>query len=197
MHKRQQIRETLVRILTANSGTSEAPVYPTSCGLRVYKMRPTPLWESELPAICIYANNERGVKKISDSLDPVYRRPLSVSIDIVAQVSDDLDDILDGIAEQVEQVIGDNLILKDQNGKRFPFANKIDLDDNATEISLVDTGRAVVGSCRIGIVIPYDSTLGEAPDLENADDFERVNVKYETVTGAKAEDLFNVRTSDE
>lgn len=89
-HLRQQIREHVVALLD----TTAVPAVAS----RVY-----PIQRHQLPIICIYTLTEASEQ---DTLDPSLIRDLQLAIDIYARNNEGApDDILDGLAEQVETLM--------------------------------------------------------------------------------------------
>jgi hypothetical protein len=83
MHKRQEIKQAVVNILTAQVNGQ----FQTLAGSNVFKNRLIPLEETELPCICVYA-----VTETSEKFDNIrLKRTLDLAVDCVStsKVSDD------------------------------------------------------------------------------------------------------------
>jgi hypothetical protein len=158
---------------------------------RIFSNRPTPAWESELPAIFIYtATKESGSETaLLESRPSIYKRNLNVVIEILVEADEIVDDALDDIAEKVEQILGDNQEKWPREKKTYATGGSpataaiIDVgipDLLSTEIGLADDGRKIVGSCKINLDIPYNAGLGEAADP--VDDLDRIHTNFNSDT---------------
>lgn len=94
-HVRRQIRDALVTRLT-NLATT---------GTRVSKSRVFPLGDDLLPGLCIYSNQESS-EDASVGLPRLQRRKLELFIEGYAKDANQVDDVLDQIAKEVESAIG-------------------------------------------------------------------------------------------
>jgi hypothetical protein len=171
MHKRKQIRQAIVGfiqdadIAEIREGTGESTTY------RVYANRPTPLWEAELPCVCVYtAMPESGSEPSEvESRPSIYKRDLKVAVEILAKADASVDDTLDDLAEKVEQAIGDNQesfarqAVADSEDTVITDTGIVDLIN--TDIQLVDDGRKIIGSCKMTFVVPYNAGLGTVSDV--------------------------------
>lgn len=93
-HVRRQIREAVAAAVTGLATT----------GSRVFQSRVYPLRDADLPCLMVSTDDERiesGNAVMGGELD----RELVVTVRGVAKANADLDDTLDGIAEQVEPVL--------------------------------------------------------------------------------------------
>lgn len=87
-HKRQQIREQAVTLLTGLATT----------GARVFASRVYPIQRAELPGLLVYAKNEPSQRA---SMGGSLMRDLTLVVEAVARGAD-LDDTLDTICKEVE-----------------------------------------------------------------------------------------------
>jgi hypothetical protein len=184
MHKRQALRYSIVRLLKGVTGAGD----------RVYPNRPTPLWTQELPCICVYTQKE----PVSDVSRPtIYYRDLQLVVECVCEADQLMDDVLDGMAEQVEAAfgsLGETGALEDEDDVAFDFADRVDL--SGTDVSISSEGENYFGSCRLTISIPYKAGWSDFPESNDLDDFKTANAKIETPaghTGAEAEDTITVQ----
>jgi hypothetical protein len=188
VHKRKQIRLAMLADLVAGD-ISE--VRNTDLTYRIFSNRPTPAWESELPAIFIYtATKESGSETaILESRPSIYKRNLNIAIEILVEADETVDDALDAIAEKVEQILGDNQEKWPRDKKTYATGGSpataaitnVGIPDLlSTEIGLVDDGRKIVGSCKINLDIPYNAGLGEAADP--VDEVERIHTNFNSDT---------------
>jgi hypothetical protein len=158
MHQRKLIRQEIVDLLTAGVALVST---------RVYKSRVRQIWPEELPCIVVYT---RADSAESRSVAPrEYARTVTIDVEVMAKLDDDLDDMLDDICEQVESVL---------------FANESILSSTAqltisdTQITLTDQGDNQHGSAIISVEALY---YQDAPaDLSGAfDDLETIGVRYD------------------
>ena len=115
----------------------------TSAGDRVFETRVRPLWSEELPGIAVYTENE----DVSVFEEPrVYRRTLSLVVEIYAEANEALDDTLDLISGGVEDTI-------DADPTLGGLVN--DARETNTTINLVDDGKVIVGSAKLTFQVEY------------------------------------------
>jgi hypothetical protein len=101
-HQRQLIREA-VKVMVLNQGPWLERVYTNRN--RALSARPNPRSErSQLPALVIYTRNEKAT--IFNAAPREYKCEVEVVIEIVADATDDVDDLLDTMAATVERIIG-------------------------------------------------------------------------------------------
>jgi hypothetical protein len=99
-HKREQIRKAVLAMLSTQAIDDS---YPTNAGENVFANRVAPLWQTELPAILIYVNNETAVTRAINSRQSI--RSLTLAIEARAEANSELDDALDDLATQIENII--------------------------------------------------------------------------------------------
>jgi hypothetical protein len=174
MHKRKQIRHAIKQFIIDAAIAEIRTGSGLTATYRVYANRPTPLWEVELPCVCIYtAMPESGSEPSElESRPSMYTRDLKIAVEILAKADGDVDDALDDIAENVEQAIGDNQeslarqLVDDAEGTVITDAGIVDLIN--TDVQLVDDGRKIIGSCKMTFVVPYVAPLGTLTDQGSA-----------------------------
>lgn len=91
--KRQQIREAFKAMLLNN----------TAAGENVYSNRVSAFWRSELPSVSIFMRDEEASPR--DMSARSYLRKATLSVEIHAEAKEDLDALLDQIADQVEAIV--------------------------------------------------------------------------------------------
>lgn len=97
-HARKQIRDAVVAMLTDLSTTGRN-VFPS----RVYSLA-----DEELPSVSVFtgdANNDEVVTKVTlgnTTKFPLFKRDCPLLIEGHAKISDDIDDVLDQIALEIE-----------------------------------------------------------------------------------------------
>ena len=93
-HVRRQIREAAATALTGLATT----------GARVFQSRLRPLRDADLPCLLVNTDDEE-IDTLTIGSHPTQERQLALKVRAVAKDASDLDDTLDGIAEQVEPVL--------------------------------------------------------------------------------------------
>lgn len=101
-HQRKVIREAMASMLV-NQGPWLDKVFTNR--MRMLSARPNPRSDrSQLPALIIYTRNEKA--EIFNVAPREYKCSIDVIIEIVTDASDDVDDLLDSMAETVERILG-------------------------------------------------------------------------------------------
>ena len=127
---------------------------------KVFRNRIRAVDEDKLPCISI-----RTLRETSDRLNEAavtFERTLTLGIVCAATADENLDDVLDQMAGEVESVIlgaDVNNLFKDANGN--VFINRIDLAD--TDLTL-DLGDAPIGASMVTFRIEYDSKFDPTVD---------------------------------
>jgi hypothetical protein len=93
MNNRQAIRSALKAMLSGE----------TTAGANVFTNRETRLWQSELPAILIYTNQEPSTPESLSARR--YIRNLELVIHVKIEATENVDDDLDQIVTEVEEII--------------------------------------------------------------------------------------------
>jgi len=124
----------------------------TTCGTKVFENRMDQWWPENLPAISIYTRNETA--EIWNVAPRKYKRRLSLSIEIVAKASGNVDDSLDLICDEVEAVMhGDDTL----------GGTCDDVVYQSTSISIVEDGEKLFSVARMDYEISYASYHGVNP----------------------------------
>ena len=132
--KRQTIREAVTSLLSGN----------TLCGTNVYSNRVAAYWRTELPSISIFIRNETATKRgLSGN---AYIRNAELAIEVHCEATENLDNSLDTIAEQVESILESNDSL---NGT----VQGLVLQD--TEIEIIGDSTTPVGVLTLVYQITY------------------------------------------
>lgn len=101
-HQRQVIREA-AKVMLLNQGPWLDRVFTNR--MRALSQRPAQRSDrSQLPALVIYTRKETA--DIFNAAPREYKCQVEVIIEIVADATDDVDDLLDGMAETVERILG-------------------------------------------------------------------------------------------
>lgn len=192
-HVRKLVREAVANILLGNPQAVPAtPVYPISeVAGRVFPNRPTPIWEVELPAICVYTKSEVATARDGDKIPKHYDRRLSLVVEILVSVETGFDDLIDTIAEKVEALLLHRWFLKDP-------VTSTETSDNllmkATEIAFVgEDVHNVIASGQITFEVLYNTDVPFPGDLENfntlAADYNIDEASGDGHVGPEAQDL--------
>lgn len=88
MHPRKRIRLKAVELLKAG----------VNVGGRVYSQRPDPIFDTEYPLVLVYFSDD-DVDAVNTAQD-TYDRVLTLHVDIVHDVRENIDDIIDDLAWQ-------------------------------------------------------------------------------------------------
>lgn len=150
-HQRTAIRQALVDRLK----TKVDDVFLTDAEDRIYGSRAKPLFDQFLPAIIVYTRSENILEErfASDGYG-ASKRDLEVAIEAVVLGNEQVDDILDNIAGQIEDAL-DGFEME---------ARKADvLKLKSTEIDVSIEGRKIYGAVRITYGITY-YTANKQPD---------------------------------
>lgn len=169
--KRKHIRHTVVKLLTMQVEGQ----YVTAAEDRVFANRPTPMFQSELPAICVYIKSEPAEKSVHAPV--VYTRKPRIVVEILARADESCDDILDDIGQQVEDILFSNGYLRDPDELRDRLDDKIELE--STQIELVEAGTEVCGSNSITFTGGYDTEAPRQLSGDELDDFLTANMKFD------------------
>lgn len=159
-HARQEIRDALVANLIAGA---------TVAGSRVYASRYLPLRRNETPALAVYLNDEDIDADSWESAPVLYVREPEVVIQgwVEATVGEDIDDLLDDLALEVEDIVA-----ADDN---VAGIERIRLASTSKEVTT--DGDRLMGVVLIRYVARYRQLAIEtAPTL---DDFETANVTHD------------------
>lgn len=133
-NSRKLIREKFKTILSGH----------TNAGSRVFENRARPIWQTDLPALLIFTEDE-SVSVFSEA-PREYRRNLSLVVECYAAAKDDLDDVLDTLSGQVEDLVE----LDDSLGG---LANATTL--TKTEMNIIDDGQNLTGTARLTFSVDY------------------------------------------
>lgn len=164
---RKIIRKKIAEILTD----------ATDAGARVFPNASIPPWSEELPCILVYQKNE-PVREFS-AAPRELERSLNIEIEIVAQgpeVNVDmqtpagiktLEDILDDIAEQVEQALAADETLGGVCSDSI-------LNDTNFEFDSAGTGP--IGSAILNYTVTYYTMSPRSSNIE--DDFSTAGIEY-------------------
>lgn len=155
-HKRKLLRQAAKRLLTG----------ATMAGAHVFTNRPTPLWQPEIPAICIYTLEEPA--SLASQSPRVYRREPRLAIELFVQASGNCDDLMDDFSLQVEDILFANEYLKDPETDLDTLDDRLTLE--SSNLSLAENGQQVVMSNRMSWIAPYEA---QAPQVayDDLDDF--------------------------
>lgn len=117
-HVRQQIREALATAVTGLATT----------GSRVYQSRIYPLGDSKLPCLLVNTDSE-DVEQMTIGPTPDMERTLDLMVRCVAKAVDNLDDMLDTMAAEVETVLGAGSVMPTLIKSIVLASIRIEMDD--------------------------------------------------------------------
>ena len=160
------IRETIRSLL----------VDKTDCNENVYTSRPTPLWEPELPAICISIKTE-SLTKVSESPVKIFNRKPQIDIYIIAKANNHIEDVLDKIQHQVELILSYNEYLPTISTDEDCL--KDGLEPLSTETDVVIDGKIPVGCNILKFTCSYEREWPYPQVLEATDDFITANTRFD------------------
>jgi hypothetical protein len=150
-HQRTAIRQALVDRLK----TKVDDVFLTDAEDRIYGSRAKPLFDQFLPAIIVYTRSENILEErfASDGYG-ASKRDLEVAIEAVVLGNEQVDDILDNIAKQIEDAL---------DGFEMESRKADILKLKSTEIDVSIEGSKIYGAVRITYGITY-YTANKQPD---------------------------------
>ena len=177
MHQRQRIREYVVTLLNGITGV----------GANVYASRITPFRANVRPAIAVYTNSE-SVDDASDKTAPrELTRRVVLSIECVADAIDDVADVLDTIAQEVERRIANDDILGGAVS---------DCILSRTNIEFFAEGNSEIAIMQMQFNALYYQRAPEDSETPALDDFETFATNYdlggEQATADEAKDLVEI-----
>jgi len=144
-HVRQQIRAKIVALLASGVPLVSSRVY----GSRVYA-----LTEADLPSITVYTGRETS--QIITIGSKTLQRTASISVDIYARATSNLDNDLDAICVEVEEALAADF-------KLSGLAKSIVL--SGTDIDYSGESEQPVGTARLNFDVVYNTLIG---DVETA-----------------------------
>jgi hypothetical protein len=170
-HQRREIREAVKAQLL---GTAAPVTYATAAGARVYETRMTPFREIELPAIAIYALEETSADEGKAPRE--LKRKLTLEIVAAATATDDVDDVLDGLAQEIECAMNSD----ETFGSK---ASDSVLTD--TQMAVETTGKKPIGMVALTYDVTYYTDVDSCCTPLEMDDLETV-VSLVSLSGEQA-----------
>ncbi len=176
---RKEIRHAVVELLKGK----------TDCGDNVFASRVRSVFELELPCILVWTKAEPV--KIYTEAPREYEKNLLVAIEILAKGDDDLDDVLDDIASDVEYWMHQDHTKRELSS---------DTTLKSTEITLDKSGDQLIGATILTYELPYYSEA--VRDSDNLRVLARANVKINmkssdpAASGVDSEDIIEPVTGD-
>lgn len=164
MHPRIIIRNAIKNLLLGNP-QSDPPVYPLDAGRdaqfaikdNIFTNRPTPLMETEVPALCIWFHSEES-NNDRDASRRKYDRIDHMFVEAIVVATEDCDDILDAIAEKVESLLlagGKDLI---DPVSKVLVADDFYLENSRLEL-IGEEATGIVASLLMGFFVEYSSEI--------------------------------------
>ncbi len=143
-HVRRQIRERVATTLTGLATT----------GSKVYQSRVYPLASNNLPGLLVYTTNESSEPDVMGA-QPELDRDLNLVIEGYAKTASNLDDVMDGIAKEVEVAMAADTTINTLAKDSFL---------TSTEIQLTGEGEQPIGIVTMNFTVQY-RTANNAPDV--------------------------------
>ncbi len=159
-HVRQLARSAVANILLGNpQAVPASPVYPIAeVQNRIYPNRPTPVWEVELPAICVYTKTETATPGDDEKIPKWYNRKLLITLEILVQVESGFDDLIDSIAEKVEALLLRHWFLPDPANPGVPLTDNLVM--KGTDIVFVgEDANNVIASGQLTLEATYSTDV--------------------------------------
>lgn len=137
-HPRQEVREAIAARLKE---------VKTAAGDKIYISRAIPLFDHNLPAILIYANDEQIREECwdSDGFGPL-KRELEIFIEAVTIGREDLDNKLDNLALEIEKAL-DGWNISDKKAAILRF--------KGTDLDMSVEGKNTYGAVRLAYSLTY------------------------------------------
>ncbi len=176
-HERQDLRDAVVTQLVAAG---------MSVGSRVYKTRMGPIRATELPAVCVYISDETVDPTSRMTAPREMKRTAKVVVEAYARATEDVDDVLDALALEVETAMDVDL-----NFDETAFDSVL----TSTELGIQMTGDRPMGAVQLTYSVIYHSdSRVAAPE----DDFEGADAQYslagDQLTADQAQDTIELET---
>lgn len=162
MHERQAIREAVVAQLIG-----PAPAFRTSARDRITKSRMAPIRGSELPAINVYTDGEEVSADSRSTAPRELTRTMVVTIEAWAKYAENVDDVLDDLALEIESAMD-----RDLNLAGTAFDSKLE----RTEIGIKLDGDRPMGCVHLEYAVLFHTDLRVAAPT---DVFDAATVRYD------------------
>lgn len=189
MHGRQRIIQAAANILLGKPWGLR-PVYPIDqVKERIFRNRPTPLWQPEVPAICLYTLTDTGDDRGGQE-PSFYDRKVRLIAEVIVAATLGGDKLVDDIAEIVERLLLQSRFLPDPAftytapDVKTNYLDRPELDpaNTASNFKYLDTEIVFVGervenvvsSCRIAFepTFEYDPRVTGPSGIFNTMDVE-------------------------
>lgn len=157
MHERREIRDAIVAQLIAAGA---------SFGSRVFPTRIPPLRTAELPAVCVYTDDEQVDRATWSTAPRELGRTVNVAIEGWVRVTEDIEDVFDALALEVETAMDADLNLDE---------TAFDSGLVSTEIGISMQGDRPMGAIRLLYAVTYHTELRVQPP---EDEFDTANIRY-------------------
>lgn len=141
------------------SAIAAALLNKTAAGARVFPSRTNTLTEDELPAIMVLSRSEK-IPQTERGYPPSgwnasIRRMATIAIEAIAQAFDDIDDVLDELAEQVESEL-EHLTIAGMESAELRLTE--------TDIDVNYEGRLPIGAARLTYEVTYFTVYRDCTD---------------------------------
>jgi hypothetical protein len=164
IHQRKAIRDAVVTALVAAA---------TSAGSRVFPTRVVPWRKTELPAVSVYALDEKSDDQ--QTAPRWLKRTMTLSVEAVVRQGANVDDALDALALELEAAMHADPTFGDVCG---------DSTLTGTELEVLEQGDQLFGLLRLTYSVTYDTDAPYARDVAT-DDLETIEAQT-SIGGAQA-----------
>jgi len=168
MHQRQKIRQAVVDALRNKTSAED----------RVAETRILPWRRHQLPGIAVYTLSETVDEASAQTAPRELERTVQLAIEAAVRYSDDVDDALDSLAEEIERVIHADDTLG---------GNASDCVLSATEVDIVGDADQMIGAIRLTYNVKYYTYAPAAEDVE-LDAFRKAHIRYNLGSQQNAQD---------
>jgi hypothetical protein len=159
VHGRQAIRKAVVAALRNQTAAEE----------RVKATRVWPWRSKDLPAIAVYTLSESVNPESAQTAPRELERTVELAIEAAVKLGEDVDDVLDGLALEIERAMHADWTLGD---------TAADSVLQSTDVTVVPDGDQDVGLLRIVYRVWYYTHAPEAEDV-TLDSFTNANIRYD------------------
>lgn len=164
MHQRKLIRQVVAATL----------VNATAATDRVFTTRMNPVRMPELPALCIYSEDERVTPDSQKTFPRELERRLEIVVEGYVGLTDQIDDELDDLAEQVEKLMHADPTFSAQTGEAVVGDSVM----TSTIFTFKDEGNRPFGAFRMVYEFTYHQLAPLEADMATLDTFDKLGVKY-------------------
>ena len=173
-HERKLIRQAMVAKLAA---------LVTSVGGRVFKTRLEPIKTVELPCLNVYTTDVETISEDSaDTAPRELKRTARIAVDAWTTATDNVDDEVDDLAEEVEAAMDDDVFLG------IAFIDDVILQ--STEVGLSTQGNRPMGVVHLEFAVTYRTQVRKPAPTDKFDKADtRISISGEQATDDQTHDF--------